>query len=91
MKFKKGKLGVLSILLVLALALTGCGGQKADNASKKADSEKQLTKVRLQLKWLPQTQFAGYYVAQEKQEVRFLKSVVKVVSTYLLRMDLEWK
>lgn len=66
MKFKKGKLGVLSILLVLALALTGCGGQKADNASKKADSEKQLTKVRLQLKWLPQTQFAGYYVAQEK-------------------------
>ena len=31
-----------------------------------AAARRKLTKVTLQLKWVPQAQFAGYYAAQEK-------------------------
>ena len=40
-------------LLALALAAAGFAAQAAD-------------KVTVQLKWVPQAQFAGYYVAQSK-------------------------
>ncbi len=62
---KKKVLGIISILLTAVLVLAGCGS--SETGDKSADkNEKSLTKVRLQLKWLPQTQFAGYYVAQQK-------------------------
>jgi NitT/TauT family transport system substrate-binding protein len=43
----------VSAMLVLAACQTGPGGSV------------ELTKVRLQLQWFPQAQFAGYYAAQE--------------------------
>lgn len=64
---KKFRIGFISLLLVFATSLTGCGSVKTAQSTRNASSDsKQSIKVRLQLKWLPQTQFAGYYVAQEK-------------------------
>ncbi len=57
-------LGALLVLLVSALA-AGCGGggksSESDNAGGGAKK-----KVTLQLKWVTQAQFAGYYAAKEK-------------------------
>jgi NitT/TauT family transport system substrate-binding protein len=50
--------------MLFTLVLSGCGAGGATGGSK-ADSGK-LDKVTLQLKWLPQSQFMGYYVAQAK-------------------------
>jgi len=64
---KKRRIGlvIISFILLLSTVLTGCGSQTASTTAQSTKSTK-LTKVRLQLKWLPQTQFAGYYVAKEK-------------------------
>ncbi len=53
---------------VASLALAACsGGGSAPQESGSGDGDADsLTSVRLQLQWLPQAQFAGYYVAQEK-------------------------
>ena len=45
---------------LLALALAGATGLTAIGSAQAADA------VSLRLKWLPQAQFAGYYVALEK-------------------------
>ncbi len=72
----------LSIALLLSFVLAGCGSNtetssgssessvsssstSASSESSTADSGK-LDKITLQLKWLPQSQFMGYYVAKEK-------------------------
>lgn len=64
------KIAVLfTTLLLLFGVLAGCGSSNetaSGNENSSNGEEKELTKVRLQLKWLPQTQFAGYYVAKEK-------------------------
>lgn len=62
---------LLTALLLLLGILAGCGSNSSNetasgDASSSEGEEKELTKVRLQLKWLPQTQFAGYYVADAK-------------------------
>lgn len=49
----------VSIMLVVALVLTGCGAPKTTEAPA-------LTPVTLQLQWVTQAQFAGYYVALDK-------------------------
>src|SRR5437868_3581316 len=46
-----------------ASATTAAAGSAATTA---AAASGQLTKVKLQLKWLHQAQFAGYYVAADK-------------------------
>ncbi|WP_040949141.1 ABC transporter substrate-binding protein [Gorillibacterium massiliense] len=50
---------VLALLLSLAAALSACGdsGKSGDKAA---------VPVKLQLKWVPQAQFAGYFVALDK-------------------------
>jgi NitT/TauT family transport system substrate-binding protein len=45
-----------------ALAVVGCGGGDDDGGEAAAD----LDNVTLQLKWVPQAQFAGYYAAAEQ-------------------------
>ncbi|MCY0885642.1 MAG: ABC transporter substrate-binding protein, partial [Firmicutes bacterium] len=44
------------------LAAAGCGSRPAPSAS----AGQSLTPVSVQLTWLPQYQFAGYYVALKK-------------------------
>ncbi|MBW9122213.1 ABC transporter substrate-binding protein [Microbacterium trichothecenolyticum] len=60
-------LAAASVLTVAALALAACSGSEdsGDGGSGSEDFEP-LTSIKLQLQWLPQAQFAGYYVAQEK-------------------------
>ncbi len=54
---------LLPLLAVgLLLAVVGCGGDDDDGGSAGGD----LDPVTLQLKWVTQAQFAGYYAAQEE-------------------------
>jgi len=55
-------LAVASVAVVSAIALSACAAP-ADNAS--GDFEP-ITDIKLQLQWLPQAQFAGYYVALDQ-------------------------
>ncbi|MCC4249636.1 MULTISPECIES: ABC transporter substrate-binding protein [Microbacterium] len=58
-------LGAAAGIAVASLALSACAGGSAPEASEDGDFTP-LTSVKLQLQWLPQAQFAGYYVALEK-------------------------
>ena len=58
-------LGAFAGIAVASLALSACAGGSAPAASDDADFTP-LTSVKLQLQWLPQAQFAGYYVALDK-------------------------
>jgi len=60
-------LAAASVVTVAALALAACSGSgdSGDSTDSGGDFEP-LTSIKLQLQWLPQAQFAGYYVAQEK-------------------------
>lgn len=49
---------VLSVFVLSVLALTACGGSDEEAATE------DLTPVKLQLQWVAQSQFAGYYAAQ---------------------------
>lgn len=77
----RGVLMLVALMLVMAV-MAGCGGNNnaAPSASPSAaagataepgaeatvEPAADLVKVRLQLKWVPQAQFAGYFVAQDK-------------------------
>lgn len=52
-----------ALAAVGALALAGCGG--GDDSSDE-ESSGDLTKVKLQLQWVAQAQFAGYYAAVDQ-------------------------
>ncbi|WZH35849.1 MAG: ABC transporter substrate-binding protein [Microbacterium enclense] len=59
-------LGAVAGVAVAALALSACsGGGSSEPAASDGDFTP-LTSVKLQLQWLPQAQFAGYYVALDK-------------------------
>jgi NitT/TauT family transport system substrate-binding protein len=53
-----------ALLVLGGLVLAGCGG--SSKSSSKGGNAKKTTKVTLQLKWVTQAQFAGYYAAKEK-------------------------
>ena len=53
---KKKMLMLLLALTMMVATLAGCGSSEPE----------ELDKVTLQLKWLPQSQFMGYYVADAK-------------------------
>jgi NitT/TauT family transport system substrate-binding protein len=72
---------LLTLTMILSLILTGCSSSDEAVSSGAASTEenveatvdatveeepKELVDLTLQLKWLPQSQFMGYYVAQEK-------------------------
>lgn len=59
LKKKKKSRVVLAALMAVAMTAGLFSGCSSSGSGK-------LTKVTLQLKWLPQSQFMGYYVAQEK-------------------------
>ncbi len=52
-----------ALALSAALALTACSGSGDTSGGDATDGA--LTPVKLQLQWLPQGQFAGYFAAQE--------------------------
>jgi NitT/TauT family transport system substrate-binding protein len=53
------------VLAGMTMVLAGALSTTAGGSTRTADSQK-LTKVTLQLKWLTQAQFAGYYAAKAK-------------------------
>ncbi|MDQ3822261.1 MAG: ABC transporter substrate-binding protein [Actinomycetota bacterium] len=61
---------LVALLAAGLLALAGCGGDDEDDGGAAAGEEttqpQQLDKVTLQLKWVTQAQFAGYYAALEQ-------------------------
>jgi NitT/TauT family transport system substrate-binding protein len=54
---------VAAVALASAVALSACSAPSSP--SDDADFEP-ITSIKLQLQWLPQAQFAGYYIAQEE-------------------------
>jgi NitT/TauT family transport system substrate-binding protein len=53
---------VATIVLILAAVLAACGSSNDDDKGDSSGSSK-LTPVKLQLQWVAQAQFAGYYAA----------------------------
>ena len=62
--FRRG-LTVASIAAISAMALAACSAPAATPDAGSGDFEP-ITSIKLQLQWLPQSQFAGYYVALDK-------------------------
>lgn len=62
-KLKRWATAGLAGAAVIALAACSGGGGDASGGSDEGSGE--LTPVKLQLQWLPQGQFAGYFAAQE--------------------------
>ncbi len=65
---KRARWLILAVLLVLALAgVAACGGDDDEAGGGGGGGEPaEPQKVTLQLKWVTQAQFAGYYAAQEE-------------------------
>lgn len=66
---KKKLLALFLSTVMVGTMLVGCGTKTADKeaaTTPAAKSNGQLQQVTLQLKWLPQSQFMGYYVAAAK-------------------------
>jgi NitT/TauT family transport system substrate-binding protein len=65
---KGGKWFWLVLVAVAVLALGACGGDddEEEAAPQETQAAQDLEKVTLQLKWVTQAQFAGYYAALEK-------------------------
>jgi NitT/TauT family transport system substrate-binding protein len=63
---KRRGLAIASAAAVAALALSACSGTSDDGDDSGDGDFTPLTSIKLQLQWLPQAQFAGYYLAQEK-------------------------
>jgi NitT/TauT family transport system substrate-binding protein len=58
---------LVSLLVVLAFAMAACGGDdEGSGGGATTAAEGPKDKVTLQLKWVTQAQFAGYYAALEK-------------------------
>ena len=53
---------ILAILLTFVLLASACGGDDDDDG---VASDGELTPVSLQLQWVPQSQFAGYFAARD--------------------------
>ncbi|MBN9141276.1 MAG: ABC transporter substrate-binding protein [Micrococcales bacterium] len=63
---KRRGLGLASAAAVTALALAACAGPSDSDGGDTDGDFTPLKSIKLQLQWLPQAQFAGYYLAQEK-------------------------
>jgi NitT/TauT family transport system substrate-binding protein len=62
---KKSKFtSLVAVIMLILLAATGCSSAATPDTTKTTPAK--LEKVTLQLKWLPQSQFMGYYLAQAK-------------------------
>ena len=66
-----------TVLALLALVVAAAAGTAAISMSR-AEATPKLTKVTLQLKWVTQAQFAGYYAAVEKGYYKKLGLAVRL-------------
>jgi NitT/TauT family transport system substrate-binding protein len=57
-------LAAVSTAAIAAIALAACSAPEADTGS--SEEFEAITSIKLQLQWLPQAQFAGYYVALDQ-------------------------
>ncbi|CAN5456090.1 ABC transporter substrate-binding protein [soil metagenome] len=68
----RGTIKLGAVAAALALAVTGCSSSDDDDTSAPAGGDDtsaesgELTAVSLQLQWVPQAQFAGYYAAVDQ-------------------------
>ena len=63
-RMKRARWLWLAVVLVLALLGAGCGGGNEESSGGTGTSGGAKDKVTLQLKWVTQAQFAGYYAAK---------------------------
>lgn len=58
---------LFAVLAIFALLASACGGSDDDSAADSTSSggSAELTPVSLQLQWVPQSQFAGYFAARD--------------------------
>ena len=66
MKINKKRVASAAVVLVAALGLTACSSSGGSSGGGSSSGSAALTKVKLQLQWVNQAQFAGYIVAKEK-------------------------
>ncbi|MFS0872278.1 ABC transporter substrate-binding protein [Paenibacillus xylanilyticus] len=70
--YKTSKSGLLVLVLMLVVAMLAACSTKTEPSAEPAaasaggTAEQPLTKVKIQLKWVPQAQFAGIYAAKEQ-------------------------
>jgi NitT/TauT family transport system substrate-binding protein len=79
---------LLALMVVIAFVLTACGDDTGEGGSEACD---ELDDVRVQLQWVAQSQFAGYFVANdlgfyedECLNVEILEGAVEIVPQTVL-------
>jgi NitT/TauT family transport system substrate-binding protein len=60
------RLACVAVLALSVLAMAACGGDDNGSSTTAAGGGKSLTKVKLQLQWFTQAQFAGYFAAVQE-------------------------
>lgn len=79
---------MLALILAMAFVLAACGDETGEGGSEDCD---ELDEVRVQLQWVAQSQFAGYFVANdlgfyedECLDVEILEGAVEIVPQTVL-------
>jgi NitT/TauT family transport system substrate-binding protein len=60
------RVACVAVLALSVLAIAACGGSDNGSSTTSASGAKALTKVKLQLQWFTQAQFAGYFAALQQ-------------------------
>ncbi len=60
------RVACVAVLALSVLAMAACGGDDNGSSSTSAGGGTSLTKVKLQLQWFTQAQFAGYFAAVQE-------------------------
>lgn len=83
------RLGLGAAIAATALVLSGCAGSTGSASDDSSSSSGKLTKVTLQLQWVAQAQFAGYYaaVAQGFYKKEGLDVTIKEAGTTTVPID----
>src|SRR4051794_1368097 len=63
---KRTKLGLALATSVVLLGVTACGGGSSEPGASSSGGGSEPVKVKLQLQWVAQAQFAGYYAAADQ-------------------------
>ena len=89
MKHRSVKLALGAVGIATALVLSGCASSGGSSSDSSSDSSGKLTKVTLQLQWVAQAQFAGYYaaVAQGYYKKEGLDVTIKEAGTTTVPID----